>query len=56
MIAVGVFLADVFAIIHCPDKKPGSIADLSLPDIGQTLMILMGLGHGAYLGKKIAES
>jgi len=25
-----------------------------MPDIDQTLMVLMGLGHGAYLGKKIA--
>jgi hypothetical protein len=56
VIAVGVFLSEVFAIIHCPDNPPGSIAKLSLPDIGPTLMILMGIGHGAYLGKKITES
>jgi len=27
-----------------------------LPDIDRTLMILMGLGHSAYLGKKIADA
>jgi hypothetical protein len=62
VIAVGVFLSKVFALIqhpNCPpfDPKIGETAcTLGLPDIGQTLMILMGLGHGAYLGKKIAES
>jgi len=61
-IAVGVFLSKVYAVIHNPhfppcDPKLGQAAcNVGLPDIGQTLMILMGLGHGAYLGKKIAES
>jgi hypothetical protein len=55
-IAVGVFLAEVFAVISCPSCPPNSVSKLGLPDIGQTLMILMGLGHGAYIGKKIAES
>jgi len=56
VIAVGIFLAEVFAIIQCPNCPPNSVSTLGLPDIGQTLMILMGLGHGAYIGKKIAES
>lgn len=64
LIAVGVFLSEVFALINnhshtCPtfDSKTGENAcAIGLPDIGQTLMILMGLGHGAYIGKKIAES
>jgi hypothetical protein len=62
VIAVGVFLSKVFAIIHCPgcpyiDPQTGTATyALGLPDIDQTLMILMGLGHGAYIGKKIAES
>jgi hypothetical protein len=62
LIAVGTFLFQVFALIHCPAccpagaKVPCSIGNLGLPDIDQTLMILMGLGHGAYIGKKIAES
>ena len=60
LIAVGVFLAEVFAKIHdpeCPITTKGVITcGLNLPDIGPTLMILMGLGHGAYLGKKMAES
>jgi len=30
------------------------VAKREMPDIDQTLMVLMGLGHGAYLGKKIA--
>jgi hypothetical protein len=25
-----------------------------MPDIGESFLVLMGLGHGAYLGKKIA--
>jgi len=60
-IAVGIFLSEVFATIQNPgsphfDPKLGrSVWDLGLPDIGQTLMILMGLGNGAYLGKKIAQ-
>lgn len=62
LIAVGIFLAEVFAILqspNCPAFDPAAghtTCALSLPDIGTTLMILMGLGHGAYLGKKIAES
>jgi hypothetical protein len=62
VIAVGVFLSNVFVLIHspgCPHIDPQTkIATypLGLPDISQTLMILMGLGHGAYIGKKIAES
>jgi hypothetical protein len=56
LIAVGVFLSEVFALINCPNCAPNSVSKLGLPDIGQTLMILMGLGHGAYIGKKIAES
>ncbi|MGA3070309.1 MAG: hypothetical protein ABSD43_08850 [Terracidiphilus sp.] len=62
VIAVGVFLSNVFALIHSPGSPhidpQTKIATfpLGLPDISQTLMILMGLGHGAYIGKKIAES
>jgi hypothetical protein len=61
-IGVGVFLSEVIALIHhpnCPpfDPKIGNAAcTLGLPDIGQTLMILMGLGNGAYIGKKLAEN
>jgi len=62
LIAVGVFLSKVFALINCHscpafDPKVGENAcTLGLPDIGETLMILIGLGNGAYIGKKIAES
>jgi hypothetical protein len=48
LIAVGVFLAGVIhgVVTNDPSRQ--------LPDIGQPLMILMGLGHTAYVGKKIA--
>ena len=62
VIAVGVFLSNVFALIHShcaphidPQTKVATFP-LGLPDISQTLMILMGLGNGSYIGKKIAES
>lgn len=58
-IGVGVFLSAVFALVqNCPDPATGKcdLTKLMLPDIGQTLMILMGLGHATYVGKKIAES
>jgi hypothetical protein len=53
LIAVGVFLSEVFATIQNPNRPPNSLSTLGLPDIGTTLMVLMGLGHGAYIGKKI---
>jgi hypothetical protein len=56
VIAVAVFLTKVFSVIHSPDTPPGSLAQQGLPDISPTLMILMGLGHGAYIGNKIAQS
>ncbi len=49
LIAIGVFLAQVFSKISAPS------ATKELPDIGQSLMVLMGLGHAAYVGKKVAE-
>ena len=57
LIAVGIFLSGVFANVHNPGVcTPQGDCKESIPDIGETLMILMGLGHGAYLGKKIAEN
>lgn len=62
VIAVGVFLSNVFALIHSPGsphidpQTKVATFPLGLPDISQTLMILMGLGHSAYIGKKIVES
>jgi hypothetical protein len=55
VIAVSVFLSQVFAVVNAA-RSVDAISKLSLPDIGRTLMILMGLGHGAYIGKKLAES
>lgn len=49
LIAIGVFLARVIS------ELSGGSPSRQLPDIGQPLMILMGLGHAAYVGKKIAE-
>lgn len=49
VIAVGVFLACVVQNVYAADPSR------SLPDIGQSLMILMGLGHATYVGTKIAE-
>jgi hypothetical protein len=47
-IAVAVFLVRVIHNVHTGIQE--------LPDIDETQMILMGIGHGTYLGKKIAES
>ncbi len=47
LIAIGVFLSQVSVHVKAPDGQ--------LPDIERSLMILMGLGHSAYVGKKIAE-
>jgi len=62
-IAVGVFLAGVATLLQHPpvmvDAAGKTVFDLgkmTLPDIGQTLMILMGLGNASYVGAKIAAS
>jgi hypothetical protein len=49
IIAVGVFLFKVVGSIQRG-------APNGLPDIDTTLVVLMGLGHSVYLGKKIVES
>jgi hypothetical protein len=45
-IAIATYLIAVGSKIHQRDYS-------SLPDIDSALMVLMGLGHGAYLGKKL---
>ena len=45
-IAIATYLIAVGSKIHQSDYS-------SLPDIDSALMVLMGLGHGAYLGKKL---
>ncbi len=45
-IAIVTYLVAVGSKIHQRDYS-------SLPDIDSALMVLMGLGHGAYLGKKL---
>jgi len=56
-VAVGIFLNGIIAAINnpAPCVANGGCAQ-GIPDIGQTLMILMGIGHGAYIGGKIAEN
>lgn len=46
IIAIGAYLANVIRVIHTEKLA-------TLPDIDTALMVLMGLGHGAYLGKKL---
>lgn len=49
LIGVGVYLIRVVEEVHTGSS-------LLLPDIDPALMVLMGLGHGAYLGKKIVTT
>jgi hypothetical protein len=63
-IAIAIFLVAVFhtvATIFDPSASPWPVVDpklnpwpnLGLPDIDGSLMVLMGLAQGAYLGKKL---
>ena len=57
LIAVGIFLSGVFVEMYSPNTcVVGKECMTTIPDIGETLMILMGLGHAAYIGNKIAQS
>ena len=47
-IGIGIYLTCVTHALESGTRQ--------LPDIDRTLMILMGLGHSAYLGKKIADA
>ncbi len=47
VIGVGIFLLKSLDAIFSPGAVTG------LPDIDQTLLMLMGIGQGAYIGKKI---
>lgn len=48
-IAIGVYLINVVQEIH-------TVSPPKLPDIDSALMVLMGLGQGAYLGKKLVTT
>lgn len=48
LIALGSYLVNMVRQIHL-----GGHGLDALPDIDQALMVLMGLGHGTYLGKKL---
>lgn len=47
IIAIGVYLVSVYHNLSAEKRV--------LPDIDKNLMVLMGLGHSAYLGKKLTE-
>jgi hypothetical protein len=49
-IAVGIFLATV---IHHLNTNP---VNTSLPNIDSSLLVLMGISHGGYLGKKLVSA
>ena len=49
VIAIGVYLINVGVEIKAPPHD-------KLPDIDAALMVLMGLGQGAYLGKKLVST
>jgi len=51
LIAVGIYLIQVGARLH-----QGTHSAMLLPDIDGSLMVLMGLGQGAYLGKKLTTT
>lgn len=47
IIAIGVYLVSVYHNLAAGHR--------CLPDIDKNLMVLMGLGHSAYIGKKLTE-
>jgi hypothetical protein len=49
-IGLGAFAISAFRYLH---HWPAGNAEISLPNIDQALMVLMGFGHGTYLGKKL---
>jgi len=59
-IGVGVFLTQLAGVLTIPIPAGGSATDIApllvLPDIDQTLLVLMGLGSAAYLGTKLVPS
>ena len=52
VIALGAYLVAVGGQVHSA-FIPGSNGAPDLPDIGATLMLLMGLGQGGYIAKKL---
>jgi hypothetical protein len=53
-IAIVIYLVGVDTLL--PKIAAGAVTQLGLPDIDASLMVLMGLGHGAYLGKKLVTT
>jgi hypothetical protein len=56
LIAVGIFIVNVFDQINAITIHGATAANSALPDIDTTLMILMGLSQGGYLGKKVVTT
>jgi hypothetical protein len=52
IIAVVIFIVETGSIVHGAKVDDQN----SLPDVGQALMVLMGLGQAAYLGAKLISS
>jgi hypothetical protein len=50
----GIYLSRVVQIVNAYNLRDNDLTQL--PDIDKALMMLMGLGHGAYLGKKAATA
>jgi hypothetical protein len=53
-VAVGVYLIEVFYLFGIDGKQFD--AAIALPDIDGALMVLMGLSHGVYIGKKLVTT
>lgn len=59
LVAVGIFLVTVNRDINAFEADRGTNANTPLPeipDIDASLLVLMGLGQGAYLGKKLVTT
>ena len=55
VIAIGTYVIEVVSAIHGASVTKSTEA-LKLPDIDSALMVLMGLGQGAYIGKKLVTT
>lgn len=57
LIAIGTYLIRLIEQVNVAAGLPaGPGFNLDLPDIDEALMVLMGLGHGAYIGKKLVTT
>ena len=49
-----IYLSRVVQIVYAYYSRDNDLTQL--PDIDKALMVLMGISHGGYLGKKIATT